>query len=171
MGDKYEAYSETCNPSVSFADSSLYTREPVRRSRDGGIVILFRSLSVNHSAHIRTRLKQPINGAFRLVVAYRRRPYMFLCTENPSLLRSFQVEEICREEKFSHTRQKRSLSFRINEHFNTGCVDFSPPKSCSYVCTMVKQQMPEHPAVSLVPFPVRRRVHHPQTDVFQAAKQ
>ena len=138
MGDKYEAYSETCNPSVSFADSSLYTREPVRRSRDGGIVILFRSLSVNHSAHIRTRLKQPINGAFRLVVAYRRRPYMFLCTENPSLLRSFQVEEICREEKFSHTRQKRSLSFRINEHFNTGCGDFSPPKSCSYVYAMVK---------------------------------
>ena len=98
----------------------------------------FGHLLLNHSAHIRTRLKQPINGAFRLVVAYRRRPYMFLCTENPSLLRSFQVEEFCREEKFSHTRQKRSLSFRINEHFNTGCVDFSPPKSCSYVCVMVK---------------------------------
>ena len=30
---------------------------------------------------------------------------------------------------------------RINEHFNTGCGDFSPPKSCSYVCTMVKQQL------------------------------
>ena len=56
----------------------------------------FGHLLLNHSAHIRTRLKQPINGAFRLVVAYRRRPYMFLCTENPSLLRSFQVEEFCR---------------------------------------------------------------------------
>ena len=57
------------------------------------------AFSFKHSAHILTRLKCPINGAFRFVVAYR-----------------------C----------------RINEHFNTGCGDFSPPKSCSYVCVIVK---------------------------------
>ncbi len=54
------------------------------------------SRKLNHSAHIRTRLKRPINGAFRLVVAHRRQPYMVLRTENPSLLRSFQVVEFCR---------------------------------------------------------------------------
>ena len=34
MVDKLGAYSETYNPSVSFADSSLYTREPgLRKGR------------------------------------------------------------------------------------------------------------------------------------------
>ena len=33
---------------------------------------IFTDLDVNHNAHIRTRLKWSINGAFRLVVAYRR---------------------------------------------------------------------------------------------------
>ena len=64
---------------------------------DEFVQVVLRGGEVNHNAHIRTRLKRPIiNGAFRLVVAHRRQPYVFLRTENPSLLRSFQVAEFCR---------------------------------------------------------------------------
>ena len=63
---------------------------------DEFVQVVLRGGEVNHNAHIRTRLKRPINGAFRLVVAHRRQPYVLLRTENPSLLHSFQVEEFCR---------------------------------------------------------------------------
>ena len=36
------------------------------------IIVVMTSSMGNHSVHIRTRLKRPISGAFRLVVAYRR---------------------------------------------------------------------------------------------------
>ena len=65
-------------------------------SLDEFVQVVLRGGEVNHNAHIRTRLKRPINGAFRLVVAHRRQPYVFLRTENPSLLRSFQVAEFWR---------------------------------------------------------------------------
>ena len=66
------------------------------KTLDEFVQVVLRGGEVNHNAHIRTRLKRPINGAFRLVVAHRRQPYVLLRTENPSLLHSFQVEEFCR---------------------------------------------------------------------------
>ena len=65
-------------------------------SLDEFVQVVLRGGEENHNAHIRTRLKRPINGVFRLVVAHWRQPYVFLRTENPSLLRSFQVAEFCR---------------------------------------------------------------------------
>ena len=46
------------NPSVSFADSSLYSREVARLCRDGGIVIYFKLYAIIYIGAVKQSLSQ-----------------------------------------------------------------------------------------------------------------